>query len=275
MTGLSLTLRSEYRKFVTTKLWWILLILMAGYMAFLGAVLAATISSGADVSTGMGDGTAIDLTTPENIRNTVYGVAASFGYVFPVIIGALSVTNEFRHKTITPTFLAAPKRGNVLIAKMISSLPIGFFYGLAATAALTVAGAAVLALTGQPTLLNDGETIAMLARSVLALTLWAPIGVALGSIMTNQVVAIIAILVYTQFLEAILRMLIGMIGDVGKTISAYLPGAVSESMAGGSFYTASDIGTVIPWGLAVVILLAYAVGFAVIGWRTTLRKDIA
>lgn len=275
MTGLSLTLRSEYRKFVTTRLWWILLLLMAGYMAFLGAVLAATVSSSAEISTGMGDGVVVDLTTPENVRNTVYGIAASVGYVFPLLIGTLSMTNEFRHKTITPTFLAVPRRGNVLLAKMISALPIGFFYGLAATAALSVAGATVLAITGQPTLLGDGETIAVLARSVLSLTLWAPIGVALGSIMTNQVVAIIVVLVYTQFVEAILRVLLGLMGDIGQAVGAFLPGAAGESVVGGSFFTVADIGTTIPSAVAILVMLTYAAGLALVGWRTTLRRDVS
>ena len=33
-------LRTEYRKLVTTRLWWILLLSMAAYMAFLAAIMA-------------------------------------------------------------------------------------------------------------------------------------------------------------------------------------------------------------------------------------------
>lgn len=32
-------LRSEHRKFVSTRLWWILLLAMSGYVAFIAAVL--------------------------------------------------------------------------------------------------------------------------------------------------------------------------------------------------------------------------------------------
>ena len=37
---------TEYRKLVTTRLWWILLLCMAVYMAFLSAVLGWGISQG-------------------------------------------------------------------------------------------------------------------------------------------------------------------------------------------------------------------------------------
>ena len=32
----------------------------------------------------------------------IYSFASSIGYVFPVLLGALAVTGEFRHKTLTP-----------------------------------------------------------------------------------------------------------------------------------------------------------------------------
>lgn len=264
---------SEYRKLVTTRMWWILLIAMAGYMGFLGAVMAWSITS-APVDPA-DPANPISAVTPELIRSSVYSTAVTFGYVFPVIIGAMSVTGEFRHKTITPTFLASPNRLHVLWAKLGASVPIGAFYGLAGTLSTAVAGAGVLALTGNPTLLGDPETWAVLGRSVLALTLWAPVGVALGSIITNQVVAIIVVLVYTQFLEAILRLGLTSIGDVGATISTYLPGAASEAIAGGSIYTSIGIGELLPWGAGVVVLAGYALVCTLVGASTTWRKDVA
>lgn len=264
------SLVSEYRKFVTTRMWWVLLIAMAGYMVFLGAAMAWTISAApADPSS------LTPPVTPDLVRSAVYSTAAGFGYVFPVLIGALSMTGEFRHKTITPTFLAEPRRLRVLGAKLGASLPIGVLYGLVGTLSIVVAGAAVLALTGHPTALGDIETWATLGRSVLALTLWAPVGVALGALITNQVVAIVVVLVYTQFLEAVLRLGLMSIGDVGATISTFLPGAASEAVAGGSLLTSVGFGELLPWGVGAVVLVGYALGCALLGAVTTLRKDVA
>lgn len=260
---------SEYRKLVTTRLWWILLLAMVAYMAFLGAVMAWT------TTIAPPEGSEAIEMTPDLVRGTVYSTAATFGYVFPVIVGALAVTGEFRHKTITPTFLADPRRGRVLVAKLLSSVPIGLVYGLAGTLATAAAGAGVLALTGNPTLLGDAETWSTIARSVLALTIWAPIGVGLGSVMTNQVVAIVVVLVYTQFLEAVLRLGLTSAGDVGTTISTYLPGAAGEAIAGGSVFSSMGIGELLPWGVGVAVLVGYALVLSAVGALTTLRKDVA
>jgi ABC-type transport system involved in multi-copper enzyme maturation permease subunit len=269
---MNVALRSEYRKLVTTRVWWVLLLAMAAYMAFIGVLLGWSLAAGsADVS-GVGGA---DLTSPDSIRGSVYGTATAFGYVFPVVVGALSMTGEYRHGTITPTFLASPSRTRVLVAKMLASLPIGALYGTVATLAVVGAGAAGLALGGAPTLLGDAETWTLVARSVLALTVWAPVGVALGSIVTNQVLAVIAILVWTQFLEAVLRLGLAQAGDVGTTVASYLPGAAGESIAGGSFFSAAGVADTLPWGVGLAVLVGYALVLATIGARTTLRRDVA
>ncbi|MGO7984167.1 hypothetical protein ACC691_40745, partial [Rhizobium johnstonii] len=45
------------------------------------------------------------------LQPLIYGFAVSVGYVFPVLLGALATTGEFRHETLTPTFLAAARGG--------------------------------------------------------------------------------------------------------------------------------------------------------------------
>ena len=44
-----------------------------------------------------------------------------------LVLGVLIITGEYRHKTVTPTFLAEPRRGRVVAAK----LGVGFGAGLA------------------------------------------------------------------------------------------------------------------------------------------------
>lgn len=263
--------RSEYRKLVTTRLWWILLLATAGYMAFLGAVLALSLTIAPDPTTG-GDAPAI---TEQTVRDSVYGIAAAFGYVFPVIVGALSITGEYRHSTITPTFLAEPRRLRVLGAKLILGAGVGALFGAVATLCTVGAGAIVLAASGNPTLLGDAGTWALVGRSVLALTIWGVLGVALGALVTNQVVAIVLVLVYTQFLEPIVRLVLAASGDLGERIATFLPGAAGEAVTGGSIYSAMGMGELLPWGVGVVVLTGYAALLSAVGSMTSLRKDIA
>ncbi|MFI5426383.1 ATP-binding cassette domain-containing protein [Aeromicrobium sp. UC242_57] len=99
---------------LSTRLWWILLIGMAAYMAFLAAVLGFALATGDSMTGSSG------LSSAE-ITGSVYTLATALGYVFPLVVGALILTNEFRHQTATPTFLFEPRR-HVVLAASSSSL---------------------------------------------------------------------------------------------------------------------------------------------------------
>lgn len=267
-------LRSEYRKLVTTRMWWVLLLCMGLYMAFLGAVMAfvLTEAGGGGMTAGMG-GEPVPPLPAEDLVRTVYTLAPALGYVFPVIVGALAVTNEFRHMTITPTLLAEPRRGLVLGAKLAASLPVGVAFGIVGTGATVATGAAVLALRGEPTLLGDGDVLLTLARSVLVLTVWAMVGVGFGAALPNQVAAIVVLLAFTQFVEPLLRLFLGSFEPTAGIVR-WLPGAAGEAVTGASFYASSGIGDLVPWWQGLLALVTYGLVLAAIGRMTALRRDI-
>jgi len=75
-------LRTEYRKLVTTRLWWILLLSMAAYMAFLAAIMAFALTQDPAALTGSSPGAApVTAMTPEAVAKTIYTLATSLGYV--------------------------------------------------------------------------------------------------------------------------------------------------------------------------------------------------
>lgn len=260
---------SEYRKLVTTRMWWILLIVMIAYMGFTAAAMAA-ITTMPELSGQQGAPTVTASGTP----SIVYTTAASMGYVFPVIIGTLSFASEYRHRTISTTYLGTPARLKVLAAKLASAIPMGLLYGIAGTGACVILGGIVLGATGGDAMLTSASTWSIILRSVLAMTLWLLVGVALGSWLTNQTVAIVAILVFTQFIEPLARIGLGAT-SWGADVSKFLPGAAGDSLAGGSFYSAlSSTGATLPAWLGAAVLVAYALFFAALGAATTLRKDV-
>lgn len=263
-------LRSEWRKLVTTRMWWILALVLVGYMAFLGAVMAFSLTHDPTALTGgLGDATELD---GRSVASTVYTLAVSLGYVFPLVIGALSVTGEFRYQTITPTLLAEPRRSVVLLAKLLAGVPMGLFYGVLGTLG-AVAGGMPFLLANKGTYLEDGAIQENLVYSVLAMAIWCVIGVGLGSLLTNQIASIVVILAFTQFVEPILR--IGFAAVDGLTeVQKFMPGAAAEALAGSSLYSSTGILTLLGRGDGALVLVAYAVGFAVLGRLTTLRRDI-
>ncbi|WP_225753697.1 ABC transporter permease [Actinotalea sp. Marseille-Q4924] len=273
---MSAALRTEYRKIVTTRLWWVLLATTGLYMAFLGGVLAFALALGDGAMTGMptgGDAAAPPPLDDRSVALAIYTLAPALGYVFPVVVGALSVTGEFRHMTITPTLLAEPRRSVVLAAKLLASVPVGLLFGVVGTVAATGAGAAVLGATGHDPMLTDPEVLTTLARSVLALTVWAVVGVGFGSALTNQVAGIVVILAFTQLVEPTVRIFLGAV-EWGAGVARWLPGAAGEAIAGSSFYSATGIGQLLPWWQGLLVLVAYGVVLAAVGRATTFRRDV-
>ena len=269
-------LASEFDKVFTTRMWWLIAILLVAYVAFLaggfGAFLGWSIEN-PDLAENSGNST--QLPPGMRLAPLLYSFASSVGYVFPVLLGALSVTGEFRHKTLTPTFLAEPHRSTVLSAKFVSQLVVGAGLGVVAFATSVGTGAAALAAFGLDTELDTSDTWALIGRGVLAMAMWATIGVGLGTLVTNQVAAIVIVIAFTQFVEPILR-LAASLNDVTAQIGQFLPGAASDALVGASFYSIAAVGSsvALEWWQGGLALLAIGVIATVIGGATTWRRDV-
>lgn len=268
---MSAALLSEWRKFVTTRMWWVLLLTMVGYMAFLAAIMAFSFAMGPQGG-GAGGDSGPQLSSVD-VALGVYTLAATLGYVFPVIIGALSVSGEFRHQTVTPTLLAEPRRNVVLGAKLLAGVPLGLLYGLAATLTTVGVGAGVLAAMGEDAVLTDPEVVRTALLSVVVLTVWAVVGVGFGAALKNQVVAIVVVLAFTQLVEPTLRVALGFI-DGAEGIAKWLPGAAGEAVVGSSLYSLTGVNELLGRWEGLAVLVGYGLVLAVIGRLTTFRRDI-
>lgn len=266
-------LRTEIRKITTTRAWWINALVMFGYMLVMGAIMAASFVLSARSAEETGAGSDPMILDPQATASSVYTLAVALGYIFPAVLGAMVVTTEFRHRTITPTLLAEPRRTLVLGSKLPAVLPFAVVVALAGVVGTVLGGAVTLAVLGEPTFLGDPQMQRTIAMSVVALVIWSLVGVGFGSVLTNQVAAIVVLLVFTQFVEPLLRLLLAQF-EATEMVSKFLPGAAGESIAGSSLYLSSGLAQLLePWQGGVV-LLAYAVVFTVIGRLTTFRRDI-
>lgn len=255
---------AEYRKLVTTRMWWLLLIVMAVYLVFIAAVVTASF-------TLVPEGDA--PFRGEEAARAVYSVVNSVGYVFPLIIGSLAMTTEFRYQTVTQSLLAEPDRTTFLLAKLASVVPVGLILGVVAVAATVLGGAPLLAWQGDGAMLGDADVLTGLLLGVLVIALWAVVGVAFGSLVSNQIAAIVIILAFTQFVEPVARLVLSQIDSV-SVIAAYLPGGAADSLIGATFFGDPSSVDLLPRWAAVLVLLGYTAGFAVAGRLTTLRRDI-
>ncbi len=266
MNAVARSLAAEFSKTFSTRMWWLLLVILVGY-AGLGAAAIAFAFTLAPENAGMQLG-GLDLAP------IVYSMATASGFVFPLILGAMSVTSEVRHRTLSTTFLATPHRWMVLVAKLVVAAALGALYGVAATAATVGLGALVLNASGEPTLLDDSGTWALIARMVLALALCGVLGVGIGVLIPSQVGSIVAILAFTQFVEPIVRTAAAFVEPLGD-IARFLPGAAGDALVGASFYSAFGGGSEsLEWWQGGLVLAGYGIVFLAAGASTFWRRDV-
>ncbi|MFI5080725.1 MAG: hypothetical protein ACHQCE_06620 [Streptosporangiales bacterium] len=240
-------IRTELRKLTTIRGPWLLL---AAGPVIVVAGITGLVLSGANVH---------DPAVQSRAMAHV-GLAA----VFTLIFGILAVAGEYRHGTITDTFLSFPGRRRVIAAKLT-------VYGLAGAAAGLVSSAAALATTaawwaakGGAFHLPAAGTWQTLAGGVAASCAFALIGVGLGALIRNVAGAAALALAWIALIEGIAGQLIG------PGLARWLPFYASEALSRAAI-TATRL---LPqWGGGLV-LLAYAAVFAAAAMLVTLRRDV-
>ena len=192
---------------------------------------------------------------------------------FALVLGVLLVTGEHRHKTITPSYLAEPRRGRVTAAKLVTSAIAGAVVGLAADLGGLALGAVFVAF-------GNGSWSEMLTRYghvapgvVAGAVLFGMYGAGLGSLLRNQVVALVVGLGVTAVVEPII---VGVWSSAGR----WLPSQAARSLESVTASTTTNTGLggglthLLPSWEAATVLLGYAILLAAAGSLTTLRADV-
>ena len=251
--------RSEFRKVTTTK---VLLWLTIATIAFsaLNVVLLVFLTPRAmDIDPELNL-----LLDPAYVTN-ILGAAGSSS-IFILILGIIGMTSEYRHMTITSTFLATPKRPRVLIAKGITYALLGAALGLIAF--ITSFAVTLIALMSDEHAPVDIVTaLQILGGVVLAFAIYAFVGVSVGALIRNQVAAIVGALVWVLIVEALLTVFVDWIGK-------WLPGGALDAVLQTTNVTGRGGEDILPTAIGVVVLLGYAVLFGLLASLTTLRRDI-
>jgi len=190
--------------------------------------------------------------------------AAGFSAVLAMILAITLVTTEFRHGTITPTFLAAPGRERVLGSKALAGTIVFLFFGALALVVVAAVALPWLTVTGDEIHLLDGEVATRAAETLLSVVLWGLMGIAIGSVVHSQVAALVGTLVWLFVVENLLVGLLGLLD--GEEVTAYLPFRALDAADG----TGGD-NLVSYWpGVAVSLGWIALIGAAGV-WRTSSR----
>ncbi len=235
-------IKAEVRKLTTTR---------TVYLTLL-AVVAAAIVSVVDA-----DYDAAQLARPLNEQPFAF-FTSLLTRLFILVMGIRIVTDEFRHGTLVPSLLVVPWRNQVVAAKAIVALGTGALLALAGMVTM-VGAAAGVAATREVSIVVDVETWRALTGMVAAGALWAVVGVGVGSVVRNQVVAIVGALVWLMALEDAFR---GRLGEAG----GYLPGQAGLALS----LAPSGRGLLV----GGVTMAAYAVGVVAVG-TLAMRRDVS
>jgi len=196
-------------------------------------------------------------------------VAAAMGHVglvslFTLVLGVLAVAGEHRHRTAADTYLSEPRRGRVVVAKLVVTTLAGAVVGVvAAVAGLAATAAWYAAQGGSLDLTSDA-----VARTTLGGIGWcaafAAIGVGVGALIRNLAGAITAALAWLALVEGVVGELLG---DLGKWLPLRSGTALADLPATGA--------EALSQGQAAAALVVYAVVLAVAGVSVTVRRDVS
>lgn len=264
-------IRSEFRKFFTTRMWWGMAIGVFLSGAAIAVVYALVIPGlGMQGGTGTGGPRYPGLDNATMVA-TVYTAGLSTAYLLTLTVGVMSIGSEYRHMTITSTFLATPRRVRVMVAKVTSLLGIGGFYGLVFLVGSVGIGGITIAVKGYSPVPEVGTITRALALSLLVLGLWSLIGLGAGILIPNQVAAILIAVGAAWIVLPLMSFLLGLV-SWGRPIVPYLPSQATAAMVG-QINTSTDV-VLLSWWAGALVLAGYAAVLAGVGSLLTVRRDV-
>jgi hypothetical protein len=246
--------RAEFTKLATTRLVYGMAAAMAAFAVLIVAANAAGVEGAPPLSA---------YSFPAFVAAPTKLLAGA-----ALLLGILGMAGEFRHQTVTQTFLVTPDRGRVVAAKLVAYPLAGIALALATLAVTAAVAAGRLAAKGiTPSSLLDarlGRVLGVvLLGAVLAAGLCGLVGVGVAALVRNQVAALVAMLVWVLVVEGLLMSLLSA-PSLGKWLPSAAAAAAISSPGGARL---SRLG-------GTLLLAAYALAFALVGTSLVVRRDI-
>ena len=218
------------------------------------AIVSIGTASTIDSDTSSNGPPGIVVPRPPLERDLVDVLAASL--LFALILGVLVITWEYRHGTITQTFLVTPVRERVLAAKLFVGGLIG---------AALVVPALVLMLVIAEIWVGDrldftGHDWQLIGRVFLAAAIVAVLGVEIGFCTARQLGAILIAFAWAAFAEPAL--------SIWHTIHPYLPLRAIDGVLGPSG------GGSVSFAHGLLTITGYLVAIGALATWLTRRRDI-
>lgn len=244
---MSALLAAEALKLRTTRTMWALLGATLGVtaLAVAGAVLSA-------------DDTTLDLESDRGVRTVLHVSGA--GAVFVLVLGVIISAGEYRQRTAVDTFLTTPQRWRVVVAKLVTGLTVGAGFGAGASLVAMAVADHTYRTEGYTLPLSSGDLWSTLGGSVLYAALFGAIGAATGSLVRNQVGAIVGCLGWLFVVE-------NLVLEIAPRVGRWLPAAAGRALV------RDPAGELLSQSTAAVVLATYAAVVVVAAVVGESRRD--
>jgi ABC-2 type transport system permease protein len=213
----------------------------------------------------VGDSSApVSLDDP-SLLAAIVGISFGVPQELVVLVGGLAFTQEFRYGTVTSTYLGEPRRSRILVAKWLS-LALASVVITLATLALSVT--LCIALIGA----RDGDVALgqqfwqMVAATFLVMAAYGVIGVAVGALVRNQIVAVVVVLVWMNVVEQIVVPAVPVVGR-------WMPGGATWALLQLGPSLGLD-GKLLSAPVGGLVLLGYTVAAVTLALLLTPRRDV-
>ena len=189
-----------------------------------------------------------------------------------LVFGILGMTNEYRHGTITYSYLVTPKRWQVMVVKLAVYALVGVVTMLVAMVLVYIVILAGGAVRGIEIDASGGSTLADYARSVIVAGLITTFGVALGALFRAQVITVAGVLIWALVVENIITV-------VKPKIGMWMPFTVFNNVSAADYGVSSgDVATMAVEQLsrptAFLVSLVYIAAVSLLAVFISLRRDV-
>jgi hypothetical protein len=183
--------------------------------------------------------------------------ACGRGSSVALLAGALVVTSDVRHGTLTSTLLVTPRRARVLAAKAVVAVLIAV--AMAGIDLGLVLSVGLLSGAVDPAMVNQ-DIVVRVAGLLVCHPLYAVLGVGLGALLLSQPLAVVLPVIWLAALEDLL---------VPQGLAAWSLDGVTAALA-----NAGDVPAVLSVPAGGALLVAYAVVLLAAGSLRLTRHDI-
>jgi ABC-2 type transport system permease protein len=209
MNAVPRLLRAELLKISTARSTW----------ALLAALALVTLSI---VVLSLGRLEAGELAGAQGVRR-VLTIGGGIGYLFTLALGVMGMAGEYRHGSLGQAWLAAPSRWPVVLVKGLAYGLAGLGFGLVALLITFGAGVPGLASEGAGISYSSAPVRSAVLGTLAATALFAVIGVGLGALLRDQVLALSIALGWALLIDSVAM---GLEPAVGR----FFPGGTVTSL---------------------------------------------